>query len=101
MTLAPERIGDKGQRYEIRCFGYPEEGEKNVIGWAKSLDAAQKMARPLMHAPGASRAWVVDRENNFKVRWTVTDDGVEEASYPYVESEGEGEGDSDGDNGTE
>ncbi len=37
MTLPPEQIGDKGQRYEIRC--QEEDGEVFVIGWSEDPDA--------------------------------------------------------------
>jgi hypothetical protein len=32
MTLSPHKIGDKAQRYEISCFGYPVQDQDNVIG---------------------------------------------------------------------
>ena len=60
MTLPPHKLGDKGQRYEVHCEGYPEDGD-NVIGWATNRESAARMARPLDDAPGSKRVWIVDR----------------------------------------
>ncbi len=68
MTLPEHRIGDKGQRYEIRCFGYPEDGQ-NTIGWANRLPGAINMAEAIVLAPAAKDSWVVDRKEGYKVKW--------------------------------
>lgn len=60
MTLPPEKLGDKGQRYEVRAIGYPEDGE-NVIGWATTRAAAAHMAASIGLAPECKSASVVDR----------------------------------------
>lgn len=54
--------GDRGQRYEIHAIGYPKEGDC-VIGWAVTAMAAFKMASAILLAPGASSAYVLDRED--------------------------------------
>lgn len=59
MSLSP--IGDKGQRYEISCTGYPFEGEKTVIGWTEQLPEAERMATGLRRAPGATSVHIRDR----------------------------------------
>ena len=42
MTLPPERIGDKGQRFEIR--GTERETKKDIaIGWCADREQADKL----------------------------------------------------------
>jgi len=36
MTLPPEKIGDKGRRYEIWCDD--EDGEPMLVGWSDTPD---------------------------------------------------------------
>lgn len=60
MTLSPDRVGDKGQRYEVRVEGYPKDGW-NVIGWSDNEDGALRMATALKQAPGARRFRIWDR----------------------------------------
>lgn len=59
MTLPPERIGDKGQRYEAR---YEDPDGEHVIGWGNSAAGAQTLADAMKLRPSTIRAWVVDRE---------------------------------------
>jgi hypothetical protein len=66
MTLPPERIGDKGQRYEVRATGYPKAGE-NVIGWSATKEGAKQMADAIRHAPSCTSTTVYDRELNTNV----------------------------------
>lgn len=63
MTLPPDKIGDKGQRYEISCFGYPFADRDNVIGWCDDLDGVKTLMRAGSLAPGASSMSVRDRWN--------------------------------------
>ena len=56
MTLPPEKIGDKGQRYEIRC--QDADGETFVIGWAEKPDAFTEAVE--LHPAWHSRE-VIDR----------------------------------------
>lgn len=66
MTLPPEKIGDKGQRYEVHCIGYGGPGDR-VVGWSDNLDGAEKMARAIMLAPSCTGAHVLDRETRVTV----------------------------------
>jgi len=66
VTLQASQIGDQGQRFEVHCRGYPEDGDQ-VIGWATTLDRAEAMAASIRLAPRAISGWVVDRETGQKV----------------------------------
>jgi hypothetical protein len=61
MTLRPEQIGDKGQRYEIR-FSTDESRETQVLGWADDAELAKRMANAWKLRPGTTDAWVFDRQ---------------------------------------
>ncbi len=61
MTLPPERIGDKGQRYEVRACDYPNPGWC-VVGWTNDADRANRMADAIKLAPSCTDTRVVDRE---------------------------------------
>jgi len=61
MTLPPNRVGDRGQRFEVRVDGDPKSGD-NVIGWANDRDSAARMGIAALKAPSAAKAHVVDRE---------------------------------------
>jgi hypothetical protein len=61
MTLPPERIGDKGQRYEVRASGFLDRSpEERAIAWAPTLEGAEQMAVSFNLKPGTV-ARVVDR----------------------------------------
>lgn len=60
MTLPPTGLGDRGQRFEVRATGYPNDGE-NVIGWSNSDEGAERMMKAIKLAPGCTDAWIVDR----------------------------------------
>ena len=60
MTLPPERIGDKGQRYEVRATGYPKP-RKSVIGWFDDLGRARRMAAAIAKAPVCTGTEIFDR----------------------------------------
>lgn len=62
MTFPAERIGDKGQRFEVSIFGYPEDNWF-VIGWAPTHDSAVKFGSGFRSAPGAAKMRIVDRED--------------------------------------
>lgn len=71
MTLPPERIGDKGQRYEVQVEGYPNDGW-NVIGWTDDEEGSRKMGVAMRTAPGALGYRVRDRQEEAYVwayRW--------------------------------
>lgn len=61
MTLTPEKIGDKGQRFEVRAMGYPNDGS-NVIGWTNDAERAEVMMKSIRKAPRCTCAWIVDRK---------------------------------------
>jgi len=61
MTFPANRLGDQGQRYEVRAEGYPEEGV-NVIVWTDDRTAADHMAGDVAQAPSCTQTWVVDRD---------------------------------------
>ena len=57
MTLRPDQLGDKGQRYEIRCRN--EAGEEIVVGWSNDPDAFCKAIE--LH-PSRNQRRVIDRK---------------------------------------
>lgn len=59
----PHEVGDRGQRYEVRTTGYPEEGV-NVIGWTDALDGAERMMIAILKAPGCTSAQIFDRQED-------------------------------------
>jgi hypothetical protein len=59
MTMKP--TGDKGQRYEVACFGYPIEGELTVCGWTEWRTVAETMASSFIMAPSCRRVEIRDR----------------------------------------
>lgn len=62
MTLAPQQIGDKGQRFEVHCVGYPNITD-NVIGWSDDREKARELGHSILNAPSASIVYTIDREN--------------------------------------
>lgn len=56
-------IGDRGQRYEVRATGYPEEGE-SVIGWSSTVEGADQIASAIRQAPGCTSTQILDRQEN-------------------------------------
>lgn len=54
-------IGDRGQRYEVRAIGYPEEGE-SVIGWSSTRKGAKLIANSIAKASGCKSTSIIDRE---------------------------------------
>jgi len=63
MTLRPEQIGDRGQRYEVRATGYPKK-EKSVVGWSHDKIGALRLAAGISLAPGCTSTEVFDRLTN-------------------------------------
>ena len=61
MTLPPEKIGDKGQRYEVRATGWPKK-EKSIVGWSNDLEGAERMAGGARKAPGCTSTEIYDRQ---------------------------------------
>lgn len=63
MTLAVERIGDKGQRYEVRYFDYDgvEPRSHKTLGWTDDAGHADAMVRSWRLRPSVSHVWLCDR----------------------------------------
>jgi len=63
MTLPPQRIGDKGQRYEIRFRKDSDAlGTQRVLGWSAKWRGAREMRDAWWDAPDVAEVWIVDRE---------------------------------------
>ena len=60
MTLPPHKIGDMGQRYEVRFRR--ADGIGRVFGWAETEDGAHEMAAGWRLHPETVEVWVADRE---------------------------------------
>lgn len=65
MTLPKYRIGDKGQRYEIR-FKESESGDEKemVLGWSNTVEGAFRMAGGITLHPCWHSPVVFDRKDN-------------------------------------
>jgi hypothetical protein len=63
MTLPPERIGDKGQRYEVRALGWPKDCW-STVGWVEDIEQAKALIHAISSAPGFDQAEICDREEN-------------------------------------
>lgn len=62
MTLPPEKIGDKGQRFEVRWRWHEDEpGSHRVVGWSDVSADAQKMLSAIRLHPSCAEAWVHHR----------------------------------------
>lgn len=60
MTLPPDRIGDKGQRYQVESRRHGQE-HWEVIGWTDSPSGGDLSIGAALH-PGIAETRVVDRE---------------------------------------
>lgn len=64
-------VGDRGQRYEVRSTGYPKSlmnaDGYAVIGWAPTLEGADKLAAAIRLAPGCTSTVIWDREEDKQV----------------------------------
>jgi hypothetical protein len=68
MTLPPQRIGDKGQRFEIRFRKEVDEPQTHrVLGWATNWRGAREMRDAWWDAPDVDEVWIVDRETGRKL----------------------------------
>lgn len=61
MTLPPEKIGDKGQRYVVWCRGYPGQGW-NRVAYTDDFQRGDDMGRTMLTAPGCQAYQVEDRQ---------------------------------------
>lgn len=62
MTLSPDRIGDKGQRYVLYVKGWPAEGGNNIAYGDDKWRLFDKGHSLLTTHPRVTEAWVVDRK---------------------------------------
>jgi hypothetical protein len=63
MTLPPQRIGDKGQRYEVRFRLEKEHPEdERPLGWATSLKGAREMRDGWWKRSDVMDCFILDRE---------------------------------------
>lgn len=65
MTLPPEKIGDKGQRFTVELKGYPKPGWQEVA-FSDCKDSARRLGKSMMLAPSATAYRVVDRDETPK-----------------------------------
>lgn len=65
--LPHTNIGDRGQRYEILCNGYPKEGEEKTVGWAATIEGAYEMIEAFCQAPGTVSVTIIDRADGARV----------------------------------
>ncbi len=56
MTLSPEQLGDKGQRYEVRCKD--PFGQSVLLGWSDDTEA---FARSVDQHPAWHSRYIIDR----------------------------------------
>lgn len=62
MTLPPERIGDKGQRYQIKYISAQDDMEDDrTLGYSTTLSGAEQMADAWRRHPEKYFVWIVDR----------------------------------------
>lgn len=59
MTLPPEKLGDKGQRFEIL---YIEGGSVRRLGWTGKFEVAAHMRNAWRSRPSNPFTWINDRE---------------------------------------
>lgn len=59
MTMSPP--GDKGQRYEISCFGYPFAGQNCIVAWSEYRTDAEAAMKIFRTCPGATSVTIRDR----------------------------------------
>jgi hypothetical protein len=63
MTLPPHRIGDKGQRYVLQYFGWPEEDQWNDCIYSDTPFVAARLLDIKCNLPPSCTAVrVLDRE---------------------------------------
>lgn len=61
MTLPPDRIGDKGQRFELHVVGWPKAGD-NVISWSDDKWGLFDTGHSILTSnPRVEAAYVIDR----------------------------------------
>ena len=64
MTLSPDKIGDKGQRFEIRYRENNGELPYKVLGWSASRRGALVMVKSWKTKPEVTHCWLYDRQEH-------------------------------------
>ncbi|WP_457798120.1 hypothetical protein [Methylocystis sp. S23] len=68
MTLPPSRIGEKGQRFEIRWRRRGDAPDSHrMLGWAVKIVGAREMRAAWWQAPDVAVVWIIDRETGKRV----------------------------------
>jgi len=63
VTLPPHRVGDKGQRFEVRFYLDGEQPEdERPLGYAESLKGAREMRAVWLRRGDVTRCVIVDRQ---------------------------------------
>lgn len=68
MTLRPDQIGDKGQRFLIETLDYPKPDKGWQPAGYSNDDKVEAFARAFLACPGCERVRIVDRENGNESR---------------------------------
>lgn len=61
MTLRPDQIGDKGQRFMVEALGYPHSNEWGAVAYSDTRTHAWAIADAIALAPGVMMTRVSDR----------------------------------------
>lgn len=62
MTLPPDKIGDKGQRFQIKYSADMDAmDDEHCLGYAGTRDGAEQMAAAWRMHPAKYYVWIVDR----------------------------------------
>lgn len=67
MTLPPEKIGDKGQRFEVTYWDSDKQ-MRRTFGWADKMEAAEQFADVIRLHPTMGLAEIKDRVGGFSLR---------------------------------
>jgi hypothetical protein len=63
MTLPPEKVGDKGQRFQIKYSAHIDAmDDERYLGYAATRNGAEEMAAAWRQHPEGYFVWVVDRD---------------------------------------
>jgi hypothetical protein len=62
MTLPPQKIGDKGQRYQVKYAENVDHPEDATLGYSDTKEGAERMAAAWRAHPSKPYVWIVDRQ---------------------------------------
>lgn len=63
MTLPPDRIGDKGQRFVVKYSRDADAmDDERILGYAPTREGAEQMAAAWRLRPSKPFVWIMDRE---------------------------------------